>query len=99
MVIRITSCCLVLVVRCLATEAVQGASLPLQGVDYVKSSHGLAAGVLSVGDSVTDDVLEEHLEDTTSLLVDKPRDTLDTTATSQTPDGGLCDTLQQENSG
>jgi hypothetical protein len=49
--------------------------------------------VLGVGDRVTDDVLEEDLEDTASLLVDEARDTLDTATTSETTDCGLGDTL------
>jgi hypothetical protein len=55
---------------CLTTETVQGASLALEGVDNVEGGDGLALGVLGVGDRVTDDTLEEGLEDTTSLLVD-----------------------------
>ena len=42
--------------------------------------------MLSVGDGVTDDVLEEDLENTTGLLVDETGDTLDTTTTSETTD-------------
>jgi hypothetical protein len=49
--------------------------------------------VLGVGDSVTDDGLQEGLEDTTGLLVDHGRDTLDTTTASETADSGLGDTL------
>ena len=77
----------------LTAESVQGTSLALEGVDDVHGSDGLPLGVLSVGDSVPDDVLEEYLEDTTGLLVDEARDTLDTTTTSQTTDGGLGNTL------
>lgn len=60
--------------------------------------------MLSVGDRITDDVLEEdllegrplgsgreesnsrnaYLQDTTGLLIDKTRDTFDTTTTSET---------------
>ena len=40
--------------------------------------------MLSIGDGVTDDVLEEDLEDTTGLLVDQTGDTLDTTTASKT---------------
>lgn len=58
------------VVRCLTTEAVQGAALSLQGVDNVQRCDGLALGVLRVGDGVTDDALEEGLEDGAGLLVD-----------------------------
>ena len=42
---------------------------------------------------MTDDVLEEYLEDSTSLLVDETGDTLHSATTSQTTDGGLGDAL------
>lgn len=77
----------------LSTEAVQGAALSLESIDHVHGRHGLAAGVLSVGDSIADDVLEEHLEDTAGLLIDQAGNTLDTTTASQTPDSGLGDAL------
>ena len=75
----------------LRSESVQGASLPLERVHHVEGGDGLAAGVLRVGHSITDDVLQEHLEDTAGPLVDEARDTLDSSTTSQTPDGGLGD--------
>ena len=50
-------------------------------------------GVFSVGDRVTDDVLEEDLENATSLFVDETRNTLDTTTTSETTNG-LCIALK-----
>ncbi len=56
--------------RRLATEAVEGAALSLESVDDVERRDGLALGVLCVGDGVTDDTLEEGLEDTAGLLVD-----------------------------
>ena len=77
----------------LTAESVQGASLPLEGVDDVHGGDGLALGVLCVGDGVTDDVLKEDLEDTAGLLVDETGDALDTTTAGQTTDGGLGDTL------
>ena len=49
--------------------------------------------MLSVGDRVTDDALKEQLEDTTGLVVDQTRDTLNTATTSETADSGLGDTL------
>ena len=79
--------------KCLTAESVQGTALTLQGVDNVHGCHGLPLGVLGVGDGITDDVLEEHLQDTTGLLVDKSGDTLDTTTAGQTADCGLGDTL------
>jgi len=67
--------------------------LSLESVDDIEGGDGLALGVLGVGDGVTNDTLEEGLQDTTSLLVDHGRDTLDTTTTSETADGWLGDTL------
>jgi len=55
-------------------EAVQSASLTLESVDDVHGRHRLAFGVLSVRDSVTDHVLQEHFENAASLLVDQTRD-------------------------
>jgi hypothetical protein len=49
--------------------------------------------VLSVGDGVTDNGLEEGLENTAGLFVDHSGDTLDTTTAGETADGGLGDTL------
>ena len=80
--------------RRLAAEAVQGAALALEGVHDVEGRDGLPAGVLGVGDGVTDDVLEEHLQDTTGLLIDEARDALDTTTARQSADGGLGDALE-----
>ena len=54
----------------LTTETVKGTALSLQGVDNVERCDGLSLGVLGVGDGVTDDTLEEGLQDTTGLLVD-----------------------------
>ena len=49
--------------------------------------------MFGVGDSIPDDILEEHLEDSTGLLIDEPRDPLDSSPPRQSPDGGLGDTL------
>jgi hypothetical protein len=77
----------------LSAETVEGASLALESVDDIEGGDGLALGVLGVGDGITDDVLEEDLEDGAGLLVDEAGDTLDTTTTGETTDGGLGDTL------
>lgn len=58
------------VTRTLTTETVEGTALALESVDNVERGDGLALGVLSVCDSITDDALEEGLEDTTGLFVD-----------------------------
>ncbi|KAG5452957.1 hypothetical protein CSKR_202355 [Clonorchis sinensis] len=49
--------------------------------------------MLGVGDGVTNDVLKEHLQDTTGFLVDQTGDALRATSTSQTADGWLGDPL------
>ena len=67
--------------------------MPLEGIDDIHGGDGLPLGVFSVGDSVPDDVLKEHLQDTPGLLIDEARDTLDSTTASQTADGGLGDAL------
>ena len=77
----------------LTAESVQGTSLSLQSVDDIHGSDCLPLGMLGVGDGITDDILEENLEDTTGLFVDEPRDTLHTTSASETTDGRLGDAL------
>ncbi len=77
----------------LSAEAVQGAALTLESVDDVHRGDGLATSVLGVGHGVTDDVLEEDLEDRAGLLVDETRDALHTTTTSETADSGLGNAL------
>ena len=89
-------CCCLLSSRgrgCLSSESVEGSSLSLQGVDDVHGGDGLSAGVLGVGDGITDDVLQEHLEDSSGLLVDEAGDTLDTSSSRQSSDGRLGDSL------
>jgi hypothetical protein len=49
--------------------------------------------VLSVGDGITNHILQEDLEDTSGLLVYKTTETLDSTTPSQTTDRRLGDTL------
>ena len=88
----------------LSAESVQSASLALEGVDHVHRSDRLALRVLAVRHSVTNHVLQEHLqfveccrelsflanlEHTTSFLVDESGDALDAAATSETADGRL----------
>ena len=77
----------------LTAKAVQGAALTLEGVHNVHGSHRLPLGMLGVGDSVPDHVLQEHLEHPTGLLVDEARDALDAASASQTTDSRLGDAL------
>ena len=77
----------------LAAEAIQSTSLALERIHNIHGRDCLPLGMLGVGDSVADDVLQEHLEHTTGLLLDETADTLHSTTTSQTTDGRLGDTL------
>jgi len=79
--------------RRLTTETVQSAALSLECIDHIQGSDSLSLSVLSVCDSISDDSLEEGLEDTTGLFVDHGGDTLDTTTAGKTSDGRLGDTL------
>ena len=78
---------------CLTAKAIEGASLPLESIDHIHSGDSLPLGVLGVGDSIPDHVLQEDLEDTSGLFVDESADSLDSTSASQSTDGGLRDTL------
>jgi hypothetical protein len=82
--------------RFLTTETVEGSALSLERVHDVEGSHSLSASMLSVGDCVTHDVLEEDLEDTSGLLVDLAGDTLNTSSASQSSDGWLLHNIQSK---
>ena len=77
----------------LSTETVESSALSLESVDNVKSGDGLSLGVFGVGDGVTDDVLEEDLENTSSFLVHETGDALDATSSSKSSNRGLGDAL------
>jgi RNA polymerase-binding transcription factor DksA len=67
--------------------------LTLESIYNIEGGDGLSLGVLSVGDGVADDTLEEDFEDTSGFFVDEAGDTLDTATTRETTDSGLRDTL------
>jgi hypothetical protein len=90
---RFVFCSLFEETECLASEAVKSAALSLESVDYVEGSHSLPASVLSVGDGISDDVLEEDFQYASGFLIDEAGDTLDTTSASKTADGGFRNTL------
>jgi len=77
----------------LSTKTVQSLALTLQSINHVHRSHGLTTSVFRVGNRVANDILEEHLEHTPGLFVDKARDTFHTTTTGETTDCGFCDSL------
>ena len=80
-------------IKSLTAEAVQSAALTLQSIDHIHGGHGLSLGVFGVGDGITDHVLQENLQHTTSLLVDEAGDSLHTTTASQTTDRRLGNAL------
>ena len=41
----------------LSTKAIEGSALPFQCVYHIHGSHSLPLGMLSVGDSIADDIL------------------------------------------
>ena len=51
--------------------------------------------MLSVGDSIPDDILQEHLQDTPSLLIDETTYTFDTAPSRKSPDCRLGDALHK----
>ena len=77
--------------RLSAAEAVEGSALSLESVDDVDGGDGLALGVLSVGDGVTDDVLQEGAEHESGLVIDERADSLDTATSGESSDRGLGD--------
>ena len=77
----------------LSTKSVEGTSLAFQSIHDIHGSDSLPLCVLGVGDSITDYILKEHLEDATGLLVDEAGDPLDSSPPCQTSDGGLGDAL------
>ena len=54
----------------LSTKAIQSSALSLQSIHDIQRRDGLALRVLRVGDSITDDTLEESFQDATGLFVD-----------------------------
>jgi hypothetical protein len=71
----------------LLSEAVEGTTLSLQGINDIHGGDSLSLGVFTVSDGVANDIFKENLEYTSGLLVDETADSLDTTSTSQTTNG------------
>ena len=74
-----------------AAESVEGSALSLEGVHDVEGGDSLPLGVLGVGDGVPDHVLEESSEHDSGLVVDERADSLDSTSSGESSDGGLGD--------
>ena len=74
---------------CSPSEPVQRLALALQCVNHVHDTDGLAVCVLRVRNRVTNDVFNEHLQNTTRLVVHRPRDALHPSSPCKAPDRRL----------
>ena len=86
--------------------------MPLEGIDNIHGGDGLSLGMLGVGDRIANHILQEHLkhhiipssvsenkshlENTSGLFIDQPRDAFDSAPPGQTPDGRLGDALEKQ---
>merc|ERR1719221_369630 len=77
----------------LTAKAVQSSALPFESIDNVHGSDSLPLGVLGVGDSISDDVLQEHLQDAPSLFIDETANPLDSASSGQSSDSWLGNAL------
>ena len=77
----------------LAAKTVQCAALPLQCIYHVHGGDSLALGVLTVGDCITDDILQEDFQYTACLLVDETRDPFYATPSGESTDCRFGDAL------
>jgi hypothetical protein len=67
--------------------------LTLEGVNNVHGGDSLTLSVLSVGDGITNHVLEEDFQNAACFFVDEARDSLHTTTPGESPNGRLSDSL------
>ena len=67
--------------------------MSLESIDHIHRGDGLPLGVLSVGDSIANDIFQEYFQNTSGFFVDQARDTLDTTTTRETTDSWFGDSL------
>ena len=72
-------------------ETVHGLALSLERVDDVLGGDGLALRVVGVDERVTDDDVEEGLQDLAGLRVDGGGDSLHAASARETSDRGLGD--------
>ena len=77
----------------LTSESVEGSSLSLQSIDDIHSGDSLPLGMLAVGHSIPNHVLQKDLQDTSGLLINQTADSLDTSPPGKTSDGRLGDSL------
>ena len=74
-----------------ATEAVEGSALAFESIDNIERCDRLSLGMLSVGHGVSDDVLQEGLEDDSALIIDQGADSFDSSSSGEPSDCWLGD--------
>ena len=65
--------------------------MSLESVDDVHSGDGFSSGVFGVGHGVSDNTFKEALEDVSGVVVDEGGDSLDTSSSGESSDGGFGD--------
>lgn len=74
-----------------SSKSVESPALALQSVRKVESCDCLVASMFSIGDCISDNVLEQNLD--TRLLVHQACDALDSRTSGQSTNGWLGDSL------
>ena len=75
------------------TKAIQCLPFSSQCIHNIHCSNSLAVGVFSICHRISNNVLQEHLQNTLHLIVHDPRDSLDPTPPSKAADGRLGNAL------
>jgi len=73
--------------------SVESLSLTLEGTNNVHGSDSLTTSVVSVGSSILHHGGDEDTENTTDFLIHETGDTLNTSSSGETADGGLGNTI------
>ncbi|KAG6544030.1 hypothetical protein Mapa_014553 [Marchantia paleacea] len=73
----------------LSSEPIQSSSLSLQRVHHIHGSDSLSPCVLCICHRISDHVLQKDLQNSASLFINQPTDTLHSSSSGQAPDGGL----------
>ena len=76
-------------------ETEEGLSLSLHGEDHIHIGDGLSARVLSVGEGISQELVEEAHQDFTGVVVDLEGDSLDSSSAGKSADGTLGDALDE----
>ena len=77
----------------LTSKTIEGPPLAFQSVHHVHSSDCFTFRVLSVGNRVTNNILQKNFEHTSRFLIDQAGNSLDSTTACQSANGRFCDPL------